>query len=84
MSLKTVQFDHEGRRLEVRAEAIDYEIQVRMFENGTPVTAMLRHVPIPINFEGHLMPFPLDRLDALVEMAQEEVEKGRVPLLPSL
>src|SRR5437763_17010234 len=83
--MKKTPFEHEGRRLEVRADISASEIKVGVLENSNQVTPIVYRMTIDTIFggtifNGTIRGFPSDSIDELIDRAQEDVEEGRVPL----
>ena len=78
--LKQSQFSHRGRSFEVRAETTDNEIKVRLFENDRPASPVSYSVTIETAFDAKMRSFPLNLVDGLMELAEDDVTSDRLVL----
>jgi hypothetical protein len=81
--IKKSAFEYEGRSLEVRAAALDNEFKVRVFEGDRPVTKAVYSVAIETAFDAKMSGFPLELVDALMSLAEQDVLDGKVGVLPA-
>ena len=81
MNIKPRTFTHDGRTFEVRAAAENEGWKVRVFENNRPVTAVVYTVSDENQIDAKVQELSVDLLDKLMQLAQSDVEKGRVALL---
>jgi hypothetical protein len=79
--IKSADFSHQNRKLEVRAVVEDNEVKVRVFEDGEPATRVIYSITIETDFDAKVTGFPLNLVDELMRVAEDDVKEGRVPLI---
>jgi hypothetical protein len=78
--IKSTQFSHQKRTFEVRATVDANEVMVRVYENDKRATPAVYSVTIETAFDAQVSGFPLNVVDGLMQMAEEDVKEGRVPI----
>lgn len=79
MKVEPREFSHRGRTLEVRATQSTEGWSVRVFEDGRPVTQVFYTVCYETDMNAAMQGD--DLVDALMRLAQEDIEAERVRLL---
>ncbi len=69
-------FEHEDRKLIVKAFPHGRAWTVRVFEHGKPVT----DASYSVSHETAIDAMPIDLVDHLMEIAEGDVKRGWVPL----
>jgi len=69
--------------LETRAEMIDNQVRISVFEGDQAATSVIYSVSIESAFDAQTRGFPMNLLDGLMNLATDDIVKGRVPLLKS-
>lgn len=81
MRIEPRKFSHDGRELEVRAVPAQDGWTVRVYENGRVVTGVTYSVSYETQIDASLQGLPVDLLDDLMNVAQTDIEQGRVRLV---
>ena len=81
MRIEPRKFSHDGRELEVRAVPAQDGGTVRVYENGRVVTGVTYSVSYETQIDASLQGLPVDLLDDLMNVAQTDIEQGRVRLV---
>lgn len=81
MKIDLRNFSHEGRNLEVRAVLAQDAWRVRVYEGDRPVTGVVYSVSYETQVGASLQSVPGDLVDELMNIAQSDVEQGRVQLI---
>lgn len=81
--LKSSKFSHAGKTYEIRAETLENEIKVRLFENDQLASPVTYCVTIETNFDAKMRGFSLDLMDELMELMQQDTVSGRLRLFPN-
>jgi len=76
-------FSHKGRQLEIRAVPFADEWKVRVFENGKQVTPVAYSVAHEARIDANWQ-LKTDLIEALMRLAQDDIERGTVPLMPQI
>ena len=79
MNVEPRMFCHSGRNLEVRATQTATGWEVRVFEGDQRVTRVFYTVSYETQIDADIQ--GADLLDALMCLAQEDIEVNRVPLV---
>jgi hypothetical protein len=81
--LKSSNFSHDGKVYEVRAATIDNEIKVRLFEKDQLASPVFYSVTIETAFDAKMRAFPLDLVDELMTLMEQDTTSGRLRLFPN-
>jgi hypothetical protein len=79
---KQSKFSHNGREFEVRAEASDNRIKVRLFENDKLASPAVYGVDIETVFDAQISGFPLNLVHGLMALIEDDTVEGRLFLFP--
>lgn len=80
--IKTTQFEHDGRTFEVRAEAMNNEIKVRLFEGVKLASPVSYGLTIETAFDGQMSGYPLGLVDGIMDLLEHEVVANQIVLFP--
>jgi hypothetical protein len=75
-------FSHNGRRFEVRAECTDGDWSIRVYEDNHPAHQLMYSVSHDRLTPGFLNKIPDDVVEQLMTIAQDNIERGLVRVLP--
>jgi hypothetical protein len=78
---RTTKFSYKSRQFEVKAVPFEEGWKVRVFENGKPVTPAVYSVVHDTLVDANWS-MKIDLVDVLMQAAQDDVKRGRVPLMP--
>jgi hypothetical protein len=81
--LKSSNFSHNGKIYEIRAATIDNEIKVRLFERDQLASPVFYSVTIETAFDANMRAFPLDLVDKLMALMEQDTVSGRLRLFPN-
>jgi hypothetical protein len=75
-------FSHNGRRFEVRAECTDGDWSVRVYEDNHPAHQLTYSVSHDRLTPGFLDKISDEVVEQLMNIAQENIERGLIRVLP--
>jgi hypothetical protein len=81
--LKSFSFSHNGRDFEVRAATMDNEIKVCLFEKNRLASPVSYNVTVETAFDAKTRGFPLDLVDELMALMEQDTISGRLRPLPN-
>jgi hypothetical protein len=81
MSVRTIEFTHVERNLQVSAAPDSEGWKVRVLENGRPATGVVYSISHETNIDARLQAVPADLVDELMLLARTDVERERVRLV---
>lgn len=81
MTIRTKDFTFQGRKLTVKAAPFPEGWKVSVFENGEPAHGFSYSVSHEIVQDAAVMAIPENMVDHLMDIAQKDIEQGRVSLL---
>jgi hypothetical protein len=75
-------FSHNGRRFEVRAECTDGEWSIRVYEDNHPAHQLMYSISHDRLTPGFLDKIPDEVVEQLMTVAQDNIERELVRVLP--